>query len=174
MEGLCIVSRLAMLLACVPLTLASAPATAPAPNLTSSDRVDEVVGVAAPSGPEDLVSGDGNMSLDLAEQDRFFRCGALMCARPSICCMSKTMRNWVSGVPTAICCAPESGCRFVFFNKTSGIRTVNARGEGEPRCFACAWWRLRQRGAKKTGCEDRCGGSICCGGNKQCVATKGR
>lgn len=159
------------------LASAHAPASVSATSTSSTGVVIESAAATAPPRPEDWVSGSGNMSLvDVAEQVSMFRCGAAICARPSICCMSNDLRNAVTGVPTAICCAPESGCRFLHFNKTSGIRTLNKAGIGEPRCFACAWWRLRLRNPESrfTGCENRCGGSRCCGGNAQCANARGR
>mmetsp|Transcript_28969 Transcript_28969/g.73510 ORF Transcript_28969/g.73510 Transcript_28969/m.73510 type:complete len:175 (+) Transcript_28969:73-597(+) len=64
-----------------------------------------------------------------AEAGRF-KCGAALCSPGSICCKSRN-------VNAALCCSAGTVCRFSDYDFASGIRSLNEKGLGSPRCYAC-------------------------------------
>lgn len=114
--------------------------------------VNESENVAVPEYLQEVPHANINMSaLDTSDNSSRFKCGWAYCVSGSICCQSRN-------VNAALCCAAGTVCRFMEYDFSTGIRSMNVSGYGSPRCWACNYPRAKP--GEPTGCEDATGGSL--------------
>mmetsp|Transcript_86838 Transcript_86838/g.280557 ORF Transcript_86838/g.280557 Transcript_86838/m.280557 type:complete len:175 (-) Transcript_86838:162-686(-) len=88
-----------------------------------------------------------NRTIEAEAEAGVFKCGAGYCTPGSICCKSRNIN-------AAICCSAGTVCRFSEYDYESGIRFVNEKGLGSPRCYACT-----DADPENPGCANPNGGS---------------